>query len=196
LQGVREYKHVLIEGFTPKGGIAVVANQLGVVAKTLVRVRNELMPKPSDSEGDYAQPSVFVVNGLLVSAATGLQGVMDAVASLCHTYAPDDEHDGLIYFDTYKFRMTDWDFISVSKARTISTLRYDGMDFNQLANRLKHHLPWLGIISTNPDGFNDVHDINGTGVLRGMLVPLYKIIKQIVQRLGDQFKQPINLPFV
>lgn len=70
----------VIGGFTAKGGVAAIANQLGVVAKTLILVRTELL-HASDSE---FTPSAFLINGMLASAATGLQNVLDATASLCH----------------------------------------------------------------------------------------------------------------
>jgi hypothetical protein len=175
--------------------VAVIANQLCVVAKTLIAARNELTFKATQDK-NFAHPSVFVVNGLIASASTGLQAVTDAVASFCNHCAPDDEHTGFIYFDTFQFRVTEWDFISLIKTRNLSPLRFNNLSFNELANRLKHEMPWVGTISQNRDAFNDVYDDNGVGVLRGMLVPVYNQIKAIVQQLGAKFHQPVDLPFV
>lgn len=200
MRGVRELRTRRVSGFTPEGGIAIITNQLGVVARTLIEARNELIAKdPADT--DYAQPSVFVVNGLLCSAATGLQSVLDSVASFCHKLEPDDNHEGFLYFHTYQFRVTTWEFIRLSKERQIQPLIFDGVGFNDLANRLKHELPWLGMISEDTYGLRDIRDgSNGNGtrraVFREMLIPMYKITKGIIQRLGSMHGQPITLPHV
>jgi hypothetical protein len=146
--------------------------------------------------GDYVHPSVFVVNGLLASAATGLQAVLDAVASFCHNLEPDDDHVGLLYFNTYLFRVTTWEFIRESKQRQIDPLSFDGMGFNDLANRLKHELPWIGVLSKDSDGLCDIRDGSGRAVFREMLVPMYTVAKNIVQRLGSKYKQAIDLQHV
>lgn len=197
LQGAREFKHTVIQSFTAKGGVAVIANQLAVVARTLITVRQELaIDAPNaDAKGDFKYPSTFMVNGLLASAITGLQNVLDAVASVCHNLAPDSEHNGIIYFSTYSFAVTEWDFIARAKHTQISKLKFDGLTFNELANRLKHELPWVGVISQAND-INDVYDSSNVGAFRGMLVPMYNIAKNIVCFLGNKYNQSVDLPFV
>lgn len=185
-------------GFTAKGGVAVITNQLGVVAKTLISARSELAT---------ARPSVFLVNGMLASAATGLQTVLDAIASLCHHLQPDSEHTGPVYFSTYQFNVTTWDFIATIKRNDIAPLRFGPNSFNDVANGLKHELPWIGLIS-EVDDKQDVYDDAGVGMFRGLLVPMYNISKKIVQRIGrttfpDQhtsdlqhINQPVDLPIL
>jgi hypothetical protein len=174
----------VISGFTAKGGVAVIANQLGVVAKTLISVRSELATPPAQG-GDFAHPSTFLVNGMLASAATGLQNVLDAVASLCHHLQPDSEHQGIVYFSTYQFSVTTWAFIAAIKRSEIAPLRFRAQSFNDLANGLKHELSWIGLIS-EVDGKQDVYDEAGVGMFLGLLVPMYNIAKKIVQRIGRE----------
>lgn len=205
-QGTREFRRQVMGGFTAKGGVAVIANQLGVVAKTLISARSELATPPA-SHGDFARPSVFLVNGMLASAATGLQTVLDAVASLCHHLQPDSEHTGPVYFSTYQFNVTTWDFIAAIKRNDIAPLRFGPNSFNDVANGLKHELPWIGLISEVNDK-QDVYDEAGVGMFRGLLVPMYNIAKKIVQRIGrttfpDQhtsdlqhINQPVDLPIL
>lgn len=53
-----------------------------------------------------------------------------------------------------------------------------------------------GLLSEDADGLRDIRDGRGQAVFRDMLVPMYTVAKKIVQRLGDKFKQPIDLPHV
>lgn len=199
-KGVRELNRQVIAGFSPKGGVAVIANQLVVVAKTLIAVRNELLPHKRDL--DFAQPSVFMVNGLLASAATGLQSVMDAIASFCQRMAPDEDHHAYIYFSTFEFRVIEWEFIRLIKEQGITPLQFEGRTFNEFANALKHEAPWVGLVS-EVRGLQDVYDTpvperdyEVKGAFRDMLVPAYNHVKKIVERLGAKFQQPVTLPFV
>lgn len=183
-QGTRELRHAVIGGFTAKGGLAVITNQLGVVAKTLISVRLEMAPTRGRAhDNTYAHPSAFLVNGMLASAATGLQNVLDAVASLCHHLQPDSEHQGIVYFSTYRFSVTTWAFIAEIKRNEIDKLRFHARSFNDMANGLKHEMPWIGVIS-EVNGKLDVYDEAGVGVFLGLLVPMYNITKKIVQRMG------------
>ena len=193
MQGVRAH-----DGWTEKGGIAVVANQLGIVAKTLISARNELNCEatPNETNG-LAYPSAFMVNGLLASSTTGLQAVMDSVASLCNDLARDDDFSGDIHFNTFPFCVTSWDFIKATRRDKIRPLRFDGLSFDELANKLKHTQPWLGYISQgNPDCMKDIHDAQGVGVLRRVLVPIYNEVKSIVERIGSKYNQSVTLPHV
>ena len=186
----------VITGWTEKGGIAVVANQLGAVAKTLIAARNELTHSAGPDDG-YAHPSVFVVNGLLVSATTGLQAVMDSVASLCNHLARDEDFSGDIYFDDFPFRVTSWDYITAIRREHIWALCFQNLSFNEFANKVKHTQPWIGIISQGqPHYMNDIYDSEGVGLLRGILVPIYYQVRSIVSRLGGTYGQPIDLPHV
>jgi hypothetical protein len=195
-QDAREPRQSIINGFTSKGGIAVIANQLNVVARTLIAARKDLTSEINSDSGSYAHPSIYVVNGLLASATTGLQAVLDAVTSFCHHLEPDEDHEGLVYFNTYPFHVTTWEFIRVFKERQIQPLMFDDLRFNDLANRLKHELPWLGVLSKDSDGLCDIRDGSGRALFRDMLVPMYNIAKSIVQRLGSKYQQPIELPYV
>lgn len=204
-QGIRERSCALISGFTPKGGVATIANQLCIVARILVSAKSEL--SAATVHGDYAHPSAFVVNGMLVSAATSLQNVLEAVASLCHHLQPDSDHQGDVYFSAYPFSVSAWEFIAIIKRTEINPLKFRGQSFNDLANSLKHELPWIGIIS-EVDHKHDVYDETGVGVLRGLLLPMYTIARKLVTRIGQtsivdkqtgegvRINQPVELPLL
>ena len=192
-QGFREKKQHA--GFTPKGVIAVIANQLIIVAETLIKARNELMSSISGSTEEYARPSVFVLNGLMASALIGLQGVHDAIASFCQQQAPDEEFQGDIYFSTYKFRVTKFEFIQLQK-QMIMAHEFDGKNVNELANGCKHNLAWLGLVSMNVDGCNDIIDSNRCRLLRDVLVPIYDQTNSILMRLGAMYHQPLMFPSI
>jgi hypothetical protein len=165
-----------------------------LIATHLATARAELASNQHPTE-EYAAPSVFVMNGLLASVLTGLQSILDSIATFCQREAPDDDVDGFVYFSTYPFHVTTFDFIRPIKVR-IYGYSFRGLNFNQLANSVKHELPWLGLLSTNPDGNLDIHDDQGVGLLREVIVPVYEDAKKIIQRLGHKYQQPVTLPFV
>ena len=193
IQGIREFKHDVVASFTKQGGIAVIANQLGMVGSILIAARDELNAQGTTTE--RAQPSVFMVNGQLSFAATGLQSVLDSMASFCQTCVPEEGFNGLTYFSQYGFNVTEYNFIFKAKEEIYKPL-FQGLNLNELANRCKHEMPWLGTISKNKDNLNDIHDVLGVGVLRDMLVPAYKQAKHVVERLGHMHQQPVSLPNV
>lgn len=186
-QGLRESRQRVISGFTPQGGVAVLVNVLYVVHKLLSDVRDEM----SGCGGAIVAQSVFVSNAWMTLAATTLQNVLDQITAFCHLRAPDPQHDGLLYFSTYPFRITTYEFMQRFK-NTINELTYDGMKFNDLANRCKHECPWIGLM-TDKDGTApfDIYDSAGNGVLRDMLIPVYTTVGKMLQRLGSIHQQPV-----
>lgn len=173
---------------TPQGGVAIIANQLGLVGRMLGALRDEL--QVSDR-----LPDNYVVNAYVASAAAGLQSVGDAVASFCQHHAPDDTIDGRVHFSTYEFKMTAFEFVRPIKKK-IDALRHGNQNFNQLANYLKHEHPFLGLV-TQHEFLHDVYDdTNRTGVLRGMLIPAYKLMTEILHRIAQQFAMAMTFPGV
>lgn len=184
--------HVTRACLTQRGHIAVVANQLSAVGFTIKGLRDELNPRLEEGS---PLPCNFVVNGLFVSALTGLQAVHDAIATYCNTYAPDDDITELFYFSTYPFNSARYNYVQKIK-RDLYALEFDGRNINHLANDCKHTLPWVGIVQTNnADGTNDVFS-GDVGLLRDVVVKAYEITKTLVCRLGHEASQPITLPNV
>ena len=182
----REQCNPPVSGYTPQGGVVVIANQLGLVGRLLVNLRNEL--QVSDRH-----PDSFVVNAYVASAATGLQSIGDAVATFCQHHAPDDTISGYVNFSKYPFGMLKFEFVSTIK-KQIDLLTYDNKMFDQLANFLKHEQPFL--VVSQVEYLHDLYDANSTGVLRGMLIPVYEFMKQILHRLGQTYGVKLQFPDV
>ena len=185
VQGTRANGSTVIEGFTEKGGIAVIANQLECVALTLLYARRELFKDAPDG---------FVVNGTLVSALTGLQSILDCIATFCQHYEPDDAlNDAKIYFTSYSFIGVRVNFMQQVR-RELLHLQFNGQNYNDLANMCKHTSPWLGSVSTSDKtGLNDVYDDQGRGAFNDMIAPLYIGLSGALGRLGNLYHQPVNL---
>ena len=194
LQGFREEKKMLISGFTVQGLLAVIANQLIIVAETMIKARNELTKWGEDGT-TYACPSTFVLNGLLSSALIGMQGVQDAIATFCQREATDDAINGLFYFSTYPFAVTKFEFIKLNRSKLYSN-KFNNKNTNELANCCKHELSWLGLVSTNVDGANDIIDENGVQLLRNVMIPAYTETSKIIQRMGSMYNYPVKFPFI
>ena len=193
--GIREDKRKnLVSCYTPQGLIAVMANQLLITAETLMKARNELRSR-NDGQSIYAQPSVFLVNGLLVSAVVGLQSIQDAIASFCQKQEPDYEVHGVFYFSNYPFRVTKFEFINLYRRR-IYEHKFSGKTMNDLANCCKHDVPWLGLVQTNDDNINDIADESGTQLLREVLIPSYDETAKLLARIGSMFNQSVLFPSI
>lgn len=190
----RERKHAVVDGVTPQGVVAVIANQLLIVAETLIKARDDLA-RFGNVGSDYARPSVFLLNGLMASALIGLQGVHDAIASFCQTQASDEEIQGDIYFSTYPFHVTKFEFIRLEKQRILAH-KFQNKNVNELANGCKHDLAWLGMMSINGDVYNDIVDTDGCLLLRDVLIPVYDVTAKVLQRLGSMYQHPVSFPCI
>jgi hypothetical protein len=191
LQGIRVEKKKLITRFTVQGLLAVIANQLIIVAETMIKARNEL----ADEGTKFACPSTFVLNGLMSSALIGMQGVQDAIATFCQKQAPDDAINGLFDFSTYAFVVTKFEFIKLHRNK-LNANKFNGRSTNELANCCKHELPWLGMVSTNVDGINDITDETGVQLLRNVMIPAYMETTKIIARIGGMYNCPVKFPLI
>jgi hypothetical protein len=174
--------------------IAVITNQLLVVAKTLIGSRNEL-EKWGVMQDEYAAPSIFIVNGQMASAILAMQAVQDAIATFCQQQAPDDTIVGLFYFSSYPFRVTEYEFVKLMRQKIYSHT-FNGKTINDLANCCKHEISWFGQVSTNVDGVNDITDEFGKRLLRDVCIPVYIETTNILKRLGDMHNQPVSFPCI
>jgi hypothetical protein len=199
LQGVRERSATISSGFTPKGLISVLANQLLIIHSTLIQVRNELAPN-TQPPGEYQCPDNFVVNGLLASAITGLQAVQDSIASFCHREVPDVAFTKtFLYFSEYPFNQTEFHVIRSKKSKLYS-FKFNGKNINDLANQCKHELPWLGSVSalrvtgSSINWVQDIGDDKHTPLFLNVVVPVFIQTKEILGFQGQKYKTGINIP--
>ena len=168
--------------------ISVIANQLGMVGCILLAAGNELEALGPATR--HAQPEArALVNGHLCLAATMLQTVLDRITAFCEASSTPS-------FSKYGFKNCEHNFISEARHKIYEPL-FQGLDLDDLATRCNHVVqPWLGTISTDSYGLNDIHDRLGKGVLHDMLAPAYNQTKRVVERLGQMHEQLITLPDV
>lgn len=177
------------EGYTPAGGVAILANMLANIGDVLQDVEAELMQ----------EASAWVVNGHLVTGITSLQNVLDAMARFCQHQQPLHKFEnGLVYFHSYEFRTSDFIDSIGPLQRAIECTVFDDLSFNDLANRVKHEAPWLGLVTTGEaSDVNDIYDAHGRRALYDVAVPVYKKATAICKRLAVIFNcQTPTFPIV
>ena len=178
-----------VSGFTTEGRIAVMANLLRVVAVTIHNIEREIVS---------SDPSVWLYNSFIVSALTSLQTFLDVVARFCYDeYESSGTTDQTnIYFVSHTFHHMDLQPVN-QRQTLIGGLRFKGKSFNDLANHVKHTMPWIGLHSTNPHGDVDIFDSDGKGVLRDMVCPAYDagvaIIKHLAKKKGTHICNPYTV---
>lgn len=176
----------VMEGYTDKAGVAVIANQLQVVASTLLQARMLLFMAEKEAQCQ------FTINGLLVSVFMGMQSVMDCIATFCQHHEPDEQWtDDKIYFDQYTFISSKVSFIRNQRTK-MQELRFNDQDYNYWANVVKHNCTWFGMVSVDErSGLADIYDSDRRGLYQDMIIPLFDNIRQIIERLGFVYHQPL-----
>lgn len=95
LQGYRESNTLVLTGFTPQGGVAVLINSMSTVGTCIQAAEKELC-------GD--KPDTWLINGHLYSAASCLKSVLDGLANYCQLQKPMEEFTGVeVHFANYRF---------------------------------------------------------------------------------------------
>jgi hypothetical protein len=154
-----------LDGYTHQGGVAVLCNGMVETARMILECEDMLGKQDC---------SHWAVNGLLAAASCSLQNDLDRIANFCQHAQPLEKFEGAnVYFRSYDFILADFAVIGVLQKK-IAALEYDNANFNDFANNRKHVMPWVGMVTENADGLKDVFDVNGTGVVRGFLVPVHK----------------------
>ena len=160
-------------GLSISGLIAVLHNVTNGIAEDIHRLQNELITKRDP----------FVVNGLLFSSITRLQHLLDGIASFCQ-YQNQLEVQSHVYFSTYCFERSTCSFVDIIQKRILGRT-FKGQKFNDLANGLKHNLPWVGLVSESGSrSLHDVFDGDGIGIVIDVVVPVYKDACEILNRLN------------
>jgi hypothetical protein len=182
LQGVEVREERGLLNFTEEGGIVVLVNAFLHVSQPLDHARHVLMGLPP---GSNSGP----LNGLLYVATVMLQSVLDTVASLAQRISKLPGQ-GNIYFHSYSFVHSEVVWISVLQ-REINSKRFEGMDFKDYANRVKHEQPWIGAVTDGASGVRDIYDSDGVGYFYKVLLPIYDAGRTIVCRLAKQYGQQV-----
>lgn len=188
LQGTTVKYAEVMSGYTIQAGVAVIANQLEVVANTLLNARRILFMQEKESQCQ------FTINGLLVSAFLGLQSVMDCIATFCQHHEPDDAcSDDKVYFDGYSFISSKVSFIRNERSN-MKLLRFKDHDYSYWANTVKHNCTWFGLVTVSErSGLADIYDDNQHGLYMDMIIPLFNHVCAIMERLGSIYKLPVRI---
>ena len=187
------------QGLTMEGRQTVCAYLYDFIETDYKLLRNEIT-KGADADA-------YIYNALIVRVILGIQSSLDAVSQCCHDHfsiervssvealragsePPTHERHSQqcvgmevtrgknIYFHSYEFQHTELSRICALQ-ETLQGLRYDGLSFNDLANRLKHHIPWIGLASEN-DLSRDIFDANGIGIVYGFILEIYTLSRRII----------------
>ncbi|KAL3153159.1 hypothetical protein ABBQ38_011911 [Trebouxia sp. C0009 RCD-2024] len=95
VKGYRESNTLVLTGFTPQGGVAVLINSMSTGGTCIQAAEKELC-------GD--KPDPWLINGQLYSAASCLKSVLDGLANYCQLQKPMEEFAGVeVHFANYRF---------------------------------------------------------------------------------------------
>lgn len=139
-----------IDGLNKKGRWAVLKNLHSSVRTDLQLLQISILKETSNTSEH---------NMLIFRVVTGLLSILDMVSRLCDDLAPSvltNQSDDRIYFHKYNFHESVWLRIHDLQSR-LNLLRFDGKSFYQIANKLKHEIPWVGRVTTSDScGITDI----------------------------------------
>ncbi len=178
-QGYKEPSAPVLTGFTPQGGLAVLINSMQAVGQCIQKAEYEL----SD-----AQPSLWLINGNLYSAANCLKGILDGLANYCQQQVPLEEFEGIeVHFAPYRFQVSEFAELQPDKLR-LEALTFGEKAFHAACNELKHNGPWVGNVSlpnretAGNRGRPDIY--KRTGFVHEFMVPAYKYTCSMLTKLA------------
>ena len=150
-------------GFTKQGRGAVIKNIMQYVIDDTEQLKLEV------TKGGEA----FIYNALVFRVMTGIQNVLDAVARYCDDQYPSaaPKADDRVYFDRYSFEREEVRTIHYLQQK-IAVLSFRGKTFYDMANYLKHEMPWVGRVTISDTAQKvDILDNNDIGLVYDMIVP-------------------------
>ena len=167
------------EGLTPDGQKVVCGYMFDCIANDFALLRTEMV------KGRDADARIY--NALIVRVVLGIQQSLDSVANFCHQHERVDKNKGIkenerIYFQTFEFEHTKQNNICKLREK-LQQCRFNGTTFNDLANRLKHQIPWVGLASGSDNNMDDIYDSDGQGCVFQFLMNVYSVAGEIVDTL-------------
>ena len=165
------------DGLTASGRHAVLYNVMISIKLELEQLQVSIVTDGS---------SAWIYNAQIFRVTTAMQSLLDAIARYCHDiYGSSITEDDTIYFHRYVFHQADLQVVKVLQSQ-IGALSFMGMSFNDLANKLKHEIPWVGVQQTNPQGFVDIFDDNGYGLVYGLIEDVFKASMTILNTIAPK----------
>ena len=140
-------------GLSKEGRVKVLTNLYEYVEEDFVRLLKLLDPKLLDQ---------YKINALVHRVCTGLQSVLDVAARTCDDLVPIKKDTDKIYFSQYLFSA--WPNILELKVKLMK-LKFNGRTVFEIANLLKHEVPWMGLPSESCRlGIVDIYSTEGRTV--------------------------------
>ncbi len=166
-------------------------NKLVVLAAMLVQTGTTV----SLCEREIIQRPVnfHLLHGLLFTIVPELQHIMDNIARICQEICAIKELENkTVYFSSYPFRVRDFVYLD-SYQNDISQCVFNGLDFEALSDTIKNEMPYFGDFFDS-ELIPDFYDMDGTGLLYGIIVPVYKMIVKMIVYMGIQYSQEFSFP--
>lgn len=165
------------KGLSREGHFAIIAHAIDLIGDVITDLESELVKESREMD-------VFSINACIASAAVQLTNVLDMVACFCNSIEPTKDSSN-VYFRTFSFILSATQFIEIYKRQIQTELLWEGKNFFEIANQLKHQLPYLGMPQiSEKTGTIDVWDGAHCGIVFGVLVRVYQIAATIVCRLN------------
>lgn len=126
-------------------------------------------------------PDAFIYNAFIFRTITGIQNILDSVTRLCNDLYPSASRgDANIYFNSYSFERGEVRKILYFRSK-IQGLKFNKKSFNDIANKLKHELPFVGRVTTS-DIFSkiDIFDSDDQGFVYDFAMPILTYTKNII----------------
>ena len=153
-------------GFTKYGRGAVLKNVMQYIIDDTEQLKLEVTKGERDADA-------FLYNAMVFRVMTGVQNILDAVARFCEDTYPSaaPRVDDRIYFDRYSFEREEIRTIHYLQKK-IAVLAYGGKTFYDMANYVKHEMPWVGRVTASDSAQKeDILDERNHGLVYDMIVP-------------------------
>ena len=165
------------EGLSHAGRLVVLRNIWAGINTDFFTLKFEMLK-------DDSSPMIY--NSLVFRVTTALQSLLDSTVRLCNDLYPIEpkQQSSLIYFDNYEFLHPEFNRLRVHH-NNISNLLYNGGSFNNLANTIKHEVPWVGLCTVDENGVVDIFDSCHIGLVDTVLYTVLKNSSSILRKLEN-----------
>ena len=180
-------------GFSEAGRVYILVNTT-IYAGSLLRRAFCMFPEAAKHTAENRKnEDIAELNSMLCVATVSLLSVLDAFANLCYdlheTPAPCGRES--IQFRSHSFTNTKNEWVRSYQTKLEKDILFSinegkPLNFFDLANFLKHELPWIGLVQCpeNPEKHEDVYDTNNRGLKCDVLCPVHKMVVSMLCTLA------------
>lgn len=181
------------DGFSEEGGIHVLANILhNVVHSNIIEGRNQLRFLEAEhyrnallsNQDRIWQDFNTPANAFFVSAVFGLGSLLDSMAALCDRMFPDGQQRTVeVNFSKYGFETGKIPGLHLTKLKILDCT-FSHMKINQVWNKCKHEMPWLGSLAIDSEGIADIRGNDGKCLFSDFIIPIYELVQDMLSKLA------------